>query len=197
MILPFPPSPAQGATPELIVLVDDTGAARGVAEKLSAHHADTPLHLGFSCYLFDGRGRLLVTRRALTKKVWPGVWTNSLCGHPAPGEALTGAVERRLAFELGMGASSIEVVLPAFRYRTPPFHGVVENEFCPVLLARADGEPNPNPDEVEEYAWTDWETFAADARADNADRYSWWCKAQLDELDADRLTASYARPPAP
>ena len=190
----FPPPAPAGVPPELIVLVDDTGAAHGVAEKFSSHHADTPLHLGFSCYIFDGGGRLLVTRRALSKKVWPGVWTNSLCGHPAPGETLPDAVRRRLAFELGMGASAIEVALPRFRYRTPPFRGVVENEFCPVLVARAEGTPRPNPDEVEEFTWMPWGAFCSAARTDRSDGYSWWCKHQLDELEDHELIAAYARP---
>ncbi|MEX0789777.1 MAG: NUDIX domain-containing protein, partial [Actinomycetota bacterium] len=74
-------SPNQGAA-ELIVLVDEQGNPTGRAEKSSSHHLDTPLHLAFSCYVFDDRGRLLATRRANSKKVWPGVWTNSVCGHP-------------------------------------------------------------------------------------------------------------------
>lgn len=194
MTLAFPLPPAPGAGPELIVLVDDNGAAHGVAEKLSAHHADTPLHLGFSCYLFDDRGFLLVTQRAPTKKVWPGVWSNSLCGHPAPGEALTDAVHRRLTFELGMQASAIEVALPHFRYRTPPFQGVVENEICPVLVARAEGSPEPNPEEVGEFAWVRWGEFVAAAQGDRSDHYSWWCKAQLGELEANPLIQAYAEP---
>ena len=78
---------AQNAS-ELIVLVDEHGQPRGSAEKWSSHHADTPLHLAFSCYVFDDTGAFLATRRALTKDVWPGVWSNTVCGHPAPGESL-------------------------------------------------------------------------------------------------------------
>lgn len=190
---PAPGSPAPAEAGELVVLVDDEGTPRGVADKLSAHHGATPLHLGFSCYLFDAQGQLLVTRRALSKKVWPGVWSNSLCGHPAPGESLTDAVLRRLDFELGMGASSIQVVLPRFRYRTPAFHGVVENEICPVLVARAQENPHPNPAEVEDFAWVAWEQFVAAARGDAADTYSWWCKAQLEQLEGNPVINSYAQ----
>lgn len=170
--------------PELIVLVDDDGEPIGTADKLASHHAETPLHLAFSCYVFDEGGRLLVTRRAADKLVWPGVWTNSVCGHPAPGESMTAAIERRLRYELGMQASEIEPVLPHYRYRAPPFHGIVEHEFCPVFVARAAGEPQPNPAEVADFAWVDWGDFVLAAQSDSDDAYSWWCKDQIAELDA-------------
>jgi isopentenyl-diphosphate delta-isomerase type 1 len=173
------PNPGQV---ELIVLVDEQGNPIGQAEKWSSHHADTPLHLAFSCYVFDGAGRLLVTRRAGSKKVWPGVWTNSVCGHPQPGESMEDAIRRRLDFELGMSAERIEVVLPAYRYRAPEFDGVVENEFCPVHFALAAAEPAPNPAEVADYRWVEWPEFVAAAESDVDGSYSWWCKDQLKLL---------------
>lgn len=167
---------------ELIVLVDESGAPIGQAEKWASHHADTPLHLAFSCYLFDVQGRLLITRRALSKKVWPGVWSNTACGHPQPGETMEGAIARRLNYELGMTAGSLEVALPDYRYRAPAFDGIVENEFCPVYLGRANSDPVPNPDEVEDFRWIAWQDFVAEAGADDAGVYSWWCKDQLLQL---------------
>jgi isopentenyl-diphosphate delta-isomerase len=169
---------------ELIVLVDETGRAIGTAEKGSAHHADTPLHLGFSCYVFDEEGRFLATRRASTKQVWPGVWSNTVCGHPAPGETLAAAVERRLEYELGMTASDVMAVLPRHIYRAPAFQGIVEHEFCPVFVARAAGVPRLNPGEVGAFEWVRWDDFVRAADADVADAYSWWCKNQLRELRA-------------
>jgi isopentenyl-diphosphate Delta-isomerase len=170
------------ATPELIVLVDSRGEPTGTAEKLSSHHADTPLHLAFSCYVFEADGRFLATRRSEDKLVWPGVWTNTVCGHPAPGESFEAAIRRRLDQELGMTADGIEVVLPDHVYRAPPFNGIVEHEFCPVFVARARSAPRPNPDEVAEHRWMDWEDFVRAAQADTEDAYSWWCKNQLSRI---------------
>ncbi len=178
------------------MLVDETGNAIGTAEKWSSHHSDTPLHLAFSCYVFDHQGTFLATQRAREKKVWPGVWSNSVCGHPAPGEALVGAIQRRLEYELGMAASDFEVVLPRHLYRAPPFRGIVEYEFCPVFVARAESEPRPNPIEVEAFEWVRWNDFVRAAEEDTADAYSWWCKNQLKELKGHRLITAYSRPTA-
>lgn len=167
---------------ELIVLVDDNGKPIGTADKLASHHAHTPLHLAFSCYIFNDKGEFLLTQRAHSKKVWPGVWTNSVCGHPAPGEDSIDAIKRRLQDELGMTAKDFKVVLPDYRYTTPPFKGIIENEICPVYTAVATSAPQPNPDEVEAYEWVDWHDFIKQAEADTADKYSWWTKDQLKQL---------------
>jgi len=177
---------------ERIVLVDEDGLPIGTAEKWSSHHASTPLHLAFSCYVFDDDGRFLATRRALTKKVWPGVWSNTVCGHPAPGESLTDAIARRLDYELGMGVRDVEVALPDHLYRAPAFQGIVEHEFCPVFLAREASPVRPNAVEVMNCAWVPWERFVSDALRDDGDTYSWWCKNQLRELVEQPLLARYA-----
>jgi len=181
------------AAQELIVLCDEQGNPTGTAEKWSSHHAQTPLHLAFSCYVFDAEGAFLTTRRALTKKVWPGVWSNTVCGHPSPGESFHDAIQRRLRDELGMSARDIEVVLPNHLYRAPPFRGIVEYEFCPVFVAREAGGAQPNPLEVGACAWMDWAQFVQRAREDTCDLYSWWCKNQLGELRENALVRRYAR----
>jgi isopentenyl-diphosphate delta-isomerase len=138
---------------ELVVLVDDHGTPVGSAEKGVVHTAETPLHLAFSCHVYNPEGLVLVTRRALSKLTWPGVWTNSFCGHPAPGETMADAITRRAGFELGISLGVLEVVLPDFRYRAVDASGIVENEICPVYRAVTKDAVSPNPDEVSEFAW--------------------------------------------
>lgn len=169
---------------EYIVFVHPDGTPTGeIGPKLESHTATTKLHLAFSCYVFNDKGEVLVTRRAATKKVWPGVWTNSVCGHPGPGETVDAAITRRLREELGMTAYDIEVKLPTYTYQTPPYNGIIEHEFCPVFFAKTTDEPSPNPDEVSEYKWMAWDDFVARALADTGDAWSWWCKDQLKQLD--------------
>lgn len=134
---------------ELVVLLDQAGAHIGTSAKAGVHTEETPLHLAFSCYLFNESGQLLVTRRALSKKTWPGVWTNSFCGHPGPGESFEDAMARRAAQELGTTITSVNSLLPDFRYRAVDASGIVENEICPVFTATITAPLAPNPDEVE------------------------------------------------
>ena len=105
---------------EQVVLVDDAGSPIGTADKAAVHTADTPLHLAFSCHVYSPAGEVLVTRRALGKQTWPGVWTNSFCGHPAPGESPEAAIARRARHELGITLSDLKVVLPARQVQTDP-----------------------------------------------------------------------------
>lgn len=141
------------ASEEQVVLLDEGGSAIGEMRKSEVHSAETPLHLAFSCYLFNDAGEVLVTRRALAKQTWAGVWTNSFCGHPAPGEDFRDAITRRAQQELGAEVTEIRAVLPDFRYRAIDASGVVENEICPVYVARIVGDLQPSPAEVEEWAW--------------------------------------------
>lgn len=140
-------------TSELVVLLDDSGLPAGTAEKSEVHTTDTPLHLAFSCHIFNDAGQVLITRRALEKKTWPGVWTNSACGHPGPGEDMREAIRRRARDELGLELTDIAEALPDFRYRAVDASGIVENEICPVFVARATADPRPSRDEVCEWQW--------------------------------------------
>lgn len=195
---------AEAATPELIVLLDDDGAAIGTAPKATSHHSNTPYHLAFSCYLVDAGGQVLITRRALGKTTFPGVWTNSCCGHPAPGEGLRAAVRRRLRTELGVEAGEITLVLPEFDYRATAEDGTVEHERCPVVRALlpgvasgagtggggggtgtgtgtgAEGSPlRPDRSEVEDAEWRRWDECVALTEHPEA---SPWFRLQMARL---------------
>ena len=150
--------PTTATSPELVVLLDDEGRAIGTAPKATVHTADTPLHLAFSAYVFGSDGHLLLTRRALDKPTFPGVWTNSVCGHPAPGEDLADAVRRRALTELGVTLTGVRLVLPGFAYRAE-MGGVVEHERCPVYAAwLAPGERlRLDVSEVHEASWVPWQ----------------------------------------
>ncbi|MGH8868688.1 MAG: isopentenyl-diphosphate Delta-isomerase, partial [Actinomycetes bacterium] len=170
---------------ELVVLLDASGRPAGTARKGDVHHAPAPYHLAFSCYAFGPDGRLLVTRRAASKRTWPGVWTNTCCGHPAPGEEPQIAVRRRLADELGTEVIDLVLALPDFSYRVRD-GDVEEHELCPVYLARVGRAVAPHPDEVDETGWWPWEDFLARASDDPA--LSPWARLQAPLL-ADAVSA--------
>jgi isopentenyl-diphosphate delta-isomerase len=174
---------------EQVVLLASDGTPCGVADKATIHGVTTPYHLAFSCYVFDAEGRFLVTQRAHEKPTWPGVWTNSCCGHPAPGEQPAAAVTRRLRQELDLTAHQIVLALPDFSYRAS-YLGVEEHEHCPVFLARVDSEPRPAPSEVAAVAWWRWEDFVAAAVAADS-RMSPWAQAQVRQLESGGHVAEF------
>lgn len=168
---------------EQVVLLDEQGRGIGVADKATVHHQNTPLHLAFSCYVFSPRGDLLVTRRARAKKTWPGVVTNSCCGHPGPAEPFTGAVTRRLADELGLPAPRVDLLLPKFRYQATMSNGIIENELCPVFRAVTSADPVVAPAEVDESGWMSWPLFVSLVTGGELD-VSPWCREQVPQLTA-------------
>jgi len=136
------------------VLIDEADAALGIGEKLSVHRSGE-LHRAFSVFAFNARGELLLQRRALTKYHSGGLWTNSACGHPRPGEETADAARRRLFEELGISCAELT---PAgvYRYRAEILD-LVENELDHLFVTTVDGDPVPDPDEV-----SDWRFVAPD-----------------------------------
>lgn len=170
-------------TTEYVVLLDDGGRPIGRAPKADVHSVNTPLHLAFSCYAFDDSDRLLCTRRAESKLMFPGVWTNTCCGHPMPGEPVQDAVRRRLRDELGATIENLVCALPDFRYRAE-MNGLQENELCPVFLCRITTGPDPSPDEVADTRWVSWEAYV-DKALSPASGLSPWSVLQVAELRED------------
>lgn len=172
-----------------VILLDESGEPVGTMSKRSVHTADTPLHLAFSVYLFDSDDRVLLTRRALSKITWPGVWSNSCCGHVRPGEGTEDAAVRRLREELGLSVDRLDLIVPDFRYRARSPQGIVENEVCPVFAANlgdaSDVALSPDPEEVMAWTWVPWPSFCAVA-SDAPALISPWAALQAPRVDATR-----------
>lgn len=178
---------------DFVVLLDEDGSEIGVAPKSSVHGSDTALHLAFSCHVYNSQGQTLVTRRALDKKAWPGVWSNSFCGHPRPAEPVLAAVHRHAEHELGMTLRDVQLALPLFRYRAVDASGIVEHEICPVYTALVDDEPRLNPREVIESRWVDPADLAESLRA-TPWAFSPWLVLQAEQMHVfDRATAGSPR----
>lgn len=141
-------SPDSGPEAILLELVDENGTTVGTAEKLSAHQAPGRLHRAFSVFLFDEAGRLLMQQRALGKYHSPGVWSNTCCGHPYPGEQPFVAAARRTAEELGVAPALLREA-GTVRYNHPdPASGLVEQEFNHLFVGVVRADPVPDPQEV-------------------------------------------------
>ena len=183
------------ASVDHVVLLNPDREPVGTAPRAYVHTRDTPLHLAFSLYVFNEADEVLLTRRALTKTTWPGVWTNTCCGHPRPGEDMPAAIARRLDYELGMQVTDLACVLPDFGYRATDASGLVENEFCPVFRAhvRIDPEsshpndpPLANPDEVLDWKWWKWNDVIEAARL-TPFVFSPWSVQQMAQLSRAAL----------
>ena len=168
------------AVPELVVLVDEYDNPIGTAQKSTVHGSHTPLHRAFSVFLFDRSNRVLLQRRSARKATWPLWWSNSCCGHPLPGESTEAAARRRLEQELGISKAELWTVVPHYRYRAD-YAGKVENEICPVLVAFTDQTPKPNPAEVEEIRWVNWEELVL--AADENSELTPWCVEEVRLLE--------------
>jgi len=158
------------AKPEHVVLVDEHDAEVGTAEKLAAHRSGV-LHRAFSVFVFDESDRLLLQRRATTKYHSAGLWSNTCCGHPRPGEGTSDAAHRRLREELGFTCPLRHI--GSFTYQAALTDGLVEHELDHVFMGRFDGEPIPHPAEVAEWRWIDLKDLGREL-ANSSQEFTAW-----------------------
>lgn len=145
-----------------VILVDQADRPVGRMEKQEAHRKGL-LHRAFSVFLLDG-SKLLIQRRALDKYHCGGLWSNTCCSHPAPGEQVLLAAERRLDEELGIKNARLRE-LDTFLYRAAFPNGLAEHELDHVLLGEYSGPVQPDPMEIAQVRWIDLEELQRDLQA--------------------------------
>lgn len=155
-----------------VVLVNEIDQVIGQMEKLNAHQQGL-LHRALSVFVFNDENQLLLQQRAFDKYHSRGLWSNTCCSHPFPGEDVIDAGERRLMEEMGMHCS----LEPAFHftYKAELEDGLVENEFDHVLVGRSNSEPVINQEEVFAFKWISMEELIFDIQQ-HPDQYTYWFK---------------------
>jgi isopentenyl-diphosphate delta-isomerase len=163
---------------EQVILVDIQDRPIGIMEKLEAHQKGV-LHRAFSVFIFNSKKELLMQRRALNKYHSPGLWTNTCCSHPRPGEDTLVAAERRLREEMG-----IETVLhykTHFIYKTEFDNKLTEHEYDHVFTGVSEQEPQINPQEVLSYKWLFVEEIKNQIKT-NPEEFTSWFKIIMEKL---------------
>ena len=135
---------------EEVVLVNEKDEAIGTMEKMAAHEKAL-LHRAFSVFVFNKNGDLLMQQRAHSKYHSGGLWTNTCCSHPRPGEEVVAAATRRLQEEMGFTTNLTKAF--DFTYKADFENGLTEHEFDHVFIGQYDGVVNFNPNEVAAFAF--------------------------------------------
>jgi isopentenyl-diphosphate delta-isomerase len=161
---------------EYVVLVDERDCTVGSEEKLRAHR-DGRLHRAFSIFVFNRRHELLLQRRAASKYHSGGLWSNTCCGHPRPGEETNAAATRRLGEEMGFACDLRESF--SFLYRAELDDRLVEHEVDHVFIGSFSGEPDPNPNEVAEFQWLRLDELHREIEVQPA-AFTYWLRVALN-----------------
>jgi isopentenyl-diphosphate delta-isomerase len=136
---------------ELVIRVDRLDNSLGSAGKLDVHRTGE-LHRAFSIFVFDPAGKVLLQRRADCKYHFAGLWSNTCCGHPRPGETTARAAARRLREEFGFSTPLAEIAQIVY-HAGDPVSGLVEHEYLHVFRGTFTGAPRPDPEEIGAYRW--------------------------------------------
>jgi isopentenyl-diphosphate Delta-isomerase len=160
---------------DFVVLVDDMDREIGIREKLEAHKLGL-LHRAFSIVYINSAGKMLLQKRHSGKYHSGGLWANSCCGHPRPGEKTEAAAKRRFREELGLDVTP--ECIGKFIYCADLGGGMTENELDYVFLVTGDDAPMPHPLEIEEIKFVD-PLWLADSLQENPDIYSAWLPGVL------------------
>ena len=168
--------------PEKVILVDKDDKEIGIGEKIKTHK-EGKLHRCFSVFIFNSKNELLLQRRARSKYHSGGLWTNTCCSHPRPNEPTEKSVHRRLKEEMGFDCEVKEIF--SFIYKVKFDNGLWEHEYDHVFFGKFDGEPKPNPEEVDEWKWVSLEKLKKDIQ-ENPDNYTYWLKKSIDKVISAR-----------
>lgn len=163
---------------ERVILIDESDREIGSAEKLDAHRKGL-LHRAFSVVVWDASGRQLLQRRADSKYHSGGLWTNTCCGHPRPGEPVAAAAARRLEEEMGF-TCPLEW-LGIVGYRADVGNDLIEHEIVHVFRARYDGAVVPDPAEVAAYKWCGLDSIQRDVAAAPGQFTAWFVRYVAEE----------------
>jgi len=165
---------------EWLVLVDDNDKELGIDTRENCHKGMGRRHRAFVVFLYDKSGKMLLQRRSMKKKLWPGYWDVSVTSHVYKGETYEGAGIRRSKQELNVDVKKLERELD-YTYWAK-FGDYSENEFCVLLLGKLEGQPRPDPDEVMEVKYMKMDELAADM-ARNPESYTPWFKIAFDKYN--------------
>lgn len=170
---------------EHVILVDREDNAIGSMEKLEAHRKGL-LHRAFSVLLFDDEGKLLLQKRSGNKYHSSGLWTNTCCSHPLPGEGLEQATTRRLKEEMGI------IVQPTFAfsfiYKAQLDQELTEHELDHVFIGTYNGPPAINKKEVEDWKYVGLKWLREDIEK-HPDAYTVWFKLIIDHPELNSIFA--------
>lgn len=170
---------------ENVILVDTNDRAIGTMEKLEAHSKGL-LHRAFSIVLFNNEGKLLLQKRSKNKYHSSGLWTNTCCSHPLPGEKIENAARRRLKEEMGIDLQP--TFSYKFIYKAELDHGLTEHELDHVFVGNFNGAPDINKKEVEDWKYVDLEWLKADM-AKNPSAYTKWFKLMISHPEINSIPA--------
>jgi len=138
---------------EFLILVDKNDNPIGLEEKIKCHLPNGKLHRAFTALLFDKEGKLVLTRRSLSKMLWPGDWDGTVASHPRKNETYISSAERRMPEEIGILCKFD--YLFKFEYHVPYKNIGSENEICGTLLGVIENSSRFNlvEDEISEIRW--------------------------------------------
>lgn len=159
-------------------MVDSRNRELGVMDKTEAHKLGV-LHRALSVFIFNTKNEMLIHRRAMGKYHSSGLWSNTCCSHPRPGEKVGDAATRRLREEMGMSAELTEVF--DFIYKADLGNGLYEHEADHVFIGITDEDPKPDTNEVMEWKWMEAKTISDDMDV-NPNNYSVWFQLIFKEV---------------
>ena len=154
-----------------VILVDENDREVGVMEKLEAHQKGV-LHRAFSVLLYNSKGELLLQRRAAHKYHSGGLWTNTCCSHPSPGETTTDAAKRRLREELNIDIADLEIVNHIL-YKVDFSNGLTEHEYDYILRGNWEQDPVLNTEEADQFKWISLTQLSEEVNKD-PDKFTYW-----------------------